>query len=168
MKNKTAYLGLLLAFALILSYVEALIPLYVGIPGVKLGLANLAVLLCLYLFGYREAFFLTIVKAIVCGFLFGNLYMIIYSLSGAVLSCVVMSFMIQSDKFHIPVVSAIGGTFHNIGQLIVAYFTVKTYGILYYMPILLISGLVTGILIGVMAFLVMPYIKKVIERSERL
>ncbi len=168
MKNKTAYRGLLLALALILSYVETLIPLYIGIPGIRLGFANLAVLFCLYLFGFCEAFLLTIAKAIICGFLFGNLYMIIYSLAGAVLSCLVMGLMIRCDKFHTPVVSAIGGTFHNIGQLIVAFFTVQTYGVLYYIPILLISGLMTGMLIGAMASLLMPYIKKVIERSERL
>ena len=73
MKNKTAYLGLLLAFALILSYIETIIPLQSGIPGIKLGLANLAVVLCLYLFGWKEAMLLTIVKALLGGFMFGSL-----------------------------------------------------------------------------------------------
>lgn len=157
-----------MAFAMMLSYIETLIPFAVGIPGVKLGLANLAVVLCLYLFRLREALLLTIVKAIICGFLFGNLTMILYSLAGAVLSCLVMAVMVKGDSFHIPIVSAAGGVMHNMGQLLVAYFTVKTYGILYYVPILMISGLLTGILIGIVTSLVLPYIKTVVKRSGQL
>lgn len=168
MKNKAAYMGLLLAFALILSYVEVLLPLQVGIPGVKLGLANLAVMLCMYLFTVKEAMLLSVVKAVLSGLLFGNLYMIFYSLAGAILSCLVMAVMVHTRRFHVPVVSAMGGVMHNVGQLIVAYITVQTYGILYYVPILLISGLITGLLIGVIVSLILPYIKKVIERSERV
>lgn len=168
MKNKAAYLGLLLAFALLLSYIEVLLPLQVGIPGVKLGLANLAVLLCLYLFTVKEAMLLSVVKAVLTGLLFGNLYMIIYSLAGAVLSCLVMAVMIRLGKWHVPVVSAMGGVIHNVGQLMVAYLTIQTYGILYYVPILLIAGLMTGLLIGVIVSLTLPYVKKVIERSERI
>lgn len=168
MKNKAAYLGLLLAFALLLSYIEVLLPLQVGIPGVKLGLANLAVLLCLYLFTVKEAMLLSVVKAVLTGLLFGNLYMIIYSLAGAVLSCLVMAVMIRLGKWHVPVVSAMGGVMHNVGQLMVAYLTIQTYGILYYVPILLIAGLMTGLLIGVIVSLTLPYVKKVIERSERI
>ena len=168
MKNKAAYLGLLLAFALLLSYIEVLLPLQVGIPGVKLGLANLVVLLCLYLFTVKEAMLLSVVKAVLTGLLFGNLYMIIYSLAGAVLSCLVMAVMIRFGKWHVPVVSAMGGVMHNVGQLMVAYLTIQTYGILYYVPILLIAGLMTGLLIGVIVSLTLPYVKKVIERSERV
>lgn len=166
MKGNIAYLGLLLAFALILSYIEALIPFQFGIPGIKLGLTNLAVILCIYLIGYREALLLTLSKAVICGFLFGNLTMIFYSLSGAFFSCIIMVVMAKSGKFHLPVISAAGGVMHNIGQIAVAYLTVKTYGILYYIPMLILSGLVTGILIGIAATLVMPYIKKVIVRRE--
>ena len=168
MKNKAAYLGLLLAFALILSYIEVLLPLQTGIPGVKLGLANLAVLLCLYLFTVKEAMLLSVVKAVLTGLLFGNLYMIIYSLAGAVLSCLVMAVMTRLGKWHVPVVSAMGGVMHNVGQLIIAYLTIQTYGILYYVPILLIAGLITGLLIGMIVSLALPYVKKVIERSERV
>ena len=78
MNNKTAYMGILLAFALILSYIESLLPLSFGIPGIKLGLANLAVLLGICLIGYRETLLLAVSKAVICGFLFGNLSMIVY------------------------------------------------------------------------------------------
>lgn len=166
MKNKTAYMGLLLAFALILSYIETLIPFQTGIPGIKLGLANLAVLLCLYLFKWREALLLTTAKAIISGLLFGNLFMIIYSLAGAWLSCLVMIAMKRSKCFHVPVVSASGGVMHNVGQLLVAAFVVRTYGILYYVPVLIVAGLVVGLITGSVAALVLPYVQRITnERS---
>lgn len=161
-------MGLLLAFAFILSYIEMLLPLQVGIPGVKLGLANLAVLLCMYLLDHRSAFLLTVSKAILTGFLFGNLSMIIYSLAGALLSFLVMLFMKKSSKFHIPVISALGGVAHNIGQLLVAYLVIDTYAIIYYVPVLLISGLLTGVLIGITVALVLPYLRKFVMRGRTI
>lgn len=158
-------MGLMLAFALMLSYIETLIPFQFGIPGIKLGLANLSVVLCFYLFGYKEAFVLTLVKAVICGFLFGNLFMILYSVAGALISYLAMAAMIKSDKFHIQAVSAVGGVMHNMGQILVAWFAVKTYGLLYYMPILIVAGLLTGMLIGIIASLVFPYIKKIIMKG---
>ncbi len=158
----------MLAVALILSYIETLIPISVAIPGIKLGLANLAVVLCLYFFGFKESLILAVIKALLTGLLFGNFYMIIYSLCGAVLSCIIMALMIKVKVFHIPVVSAAGGVAHNIGQLIIAYFTIKTYGIIYYVPILIISGFLTGIFIGIIVSLVLPYMKKILKRSENL
>lgn len=168
MKTKTAYMGLLLAFAIILSYVELLIPFAIGIPGVKLGLANLAVLICLYTAGNREAFLLTTVKAVICGFLFGNPVMILYSLAGAVCSFAIMAAMIRADKFHIPVVSVTGGVLHNIGQVLVAYFMIDTYAVFYYLPFLLIAGGITGVLIGITASLVLPYIQRIIKKGGSL
>lgn len=165
MKNKTAFLGLLLSFALILSYIETLIPLSIGIPGIKLGLANLAVLLCLYLLGPKEALLLTTLKALISGLLFGNLFMILYSLSGAWLSYLVMIGMKRSRWFHVPVVSAAGGVMHNMGQLFVAFFVVKTYGVFYYVPILMVAGLIVGLIIGSVASLVLPYIQNIMTKG---
>ncbi len=166
MKSKTAYLGLLLAFALILSYIETLIPLQVGLPGIKLGLANLAIVLCLYLFGWKEALFLTLGKALLSGLMFGNLFMILYSLSGAFFSAVVMALLKRSRSFHIPVVSAAGGVAHNLGQLLVAAFAVETYGVFYYLPALMIAGLITGIVIGTVSSLVLPYIQSIVSKGN--
>ena len=168
MKVKTAHMGLLLAFALILSYVETFIPFSPGIPGIKLGLANLAVLLCLYMFGIKEALILTIVKALFSGLLFGNLFMILYSLAGALLSWLVMSLMMKLNCFHLPVVSGAGGIMHNMGQLVIAFFAVETYGVIYYVPFLIVAGLVTGIIIGVVTNLLLPYLKKVLEKGATL
>lgn len=161
-------MGLLTALALILSYVETLLSFNPGIPGIKIGLANLAVLLCLYLFGPKEAIFLTLTKAVASGFLFGSLFTLGYSLAGASVSVVTMILLRKTNLFHIPVVSAAGGVMHNMGQLLVAVFVVETYSVFYYMPILMISGLVTGIVIGIAAILVLPYIKKIIGKGGTL
>lgn len=164
--NKTAYMGLLTALALILSYVENLISFQPGIPGIKIGLANLAVLICLYLFSWREAMILTIVKAVVSGLLFGNLFMIAYSLAGALVSALTMIFLKKSGLFHVPVVSAAGGVMHNMGQLLVALFVVETYSVVYYMPVLILSGLAAGIVIGMAAALVLPYIQNILKKGN--
>lgn len=159
-------MGLLTALALILSYVENLISFQPGIPGVKIGLANLAVLICLYLFGWREAVILTIVKAVVSGLLFGNLFMIAYSLSGALFSAITMILLKKSGLFHVPVVSAAGGVMHNMGQLLIALLVVETYSVVYYMPVLILSGLITGIVIGMAASLVLPYIQNILKKGN--
>ena len=165
MKNKTAFMGLLLAFALILSYIETLIPFQTGIPGVKLGLANLAVVLSLYLFTWKEAILLTTLKAVLSGLMFGNLFMIIYSLAGALISCMIMILLKKTGGFHVPIVSVARGVMHNMGQLLVAVFVVETYSIFYYIPVLMIAGLITGLVIGSVAALVLPYIQNIVSKG---
>lgn len=148
--KRTARLGLFLAFALILGYVEALLPLPVGIPGIKLGLANLAVLLALYRMGAKAAFLTDVLRIILNGFLFGSLYGILYSMAGGILSFFVMAGLKKTGYFGILGVSMAGGVSHNIGQLLVAAFVVETVGIFYYIAPLLIAGVVTGCLIGIL------------------
>lgn len=160
MKHKTAYMGLLLAFALILSYVESLIPFYFGVPGVKLGLANLAVILTLSFYGTKQALLLNLFRIILAGFLFGNLFMIVYSLAGGMLSFLVMLLLRKYGGFGIVGVSVAGGISHNIGQILVAYFVIETVGLYYYLPVLLAAGAVTGFLIGVIAGNIIPHLKK--------
>lgn len=149
--RKIAYLGVFLALALILSYVESLIPFYFGIPGVKLGLTNLIVVVMLYCTGTKEAFGVSVARILLAGFLFGNLFSILYSLAGGVLSFIVMCLLKKTGRFHVISVSVTGGISHNIGQLIAAAFVVETYDIFYYMPFLLIAGVVTGFGIGMLA-----------------
>ncbi len=160
MERKTADMGLLLAFALILSYVESLIPFYFGVPGVKLGLANLAVVLVLYRYGWKEALLLNIMRVFLSGFLFGNLFMVMYSLAGALSSFFFMYLLKRVKGFSIIGVSMAGGVFHNVGQILVAYFVTKTAGVAFYLPVLLVAGLVTGLLIGVLAKEVLKHIGK--------
>ena len=151
MKKSVAYLGVFLALAMILSYVEAILPFAIGIPGVKLGLANLVTVLMLYLIGWREALCVSVLRIVLTGILFGNLVSICYGLAGGLLSFVLMFILIRINRFHVVTVSICGGIIHNMGQLIVAGFLVSSYHVIYYMPVLLIAGFVTGALIGIVA-----------------
>lgn len=161
--KKVAFKGLFLAVALLLSYVESLIPFGFGIPGIKLGLANLAVVLCMYSFGAKDALVLNITRIVLSGFLFGNLYSILYGMAGGMLSFLIMYISKKSGAFSIKGVSALGGISHNIGQIAVAYFVVRTAGVFYYIPWLLLSGVLTGFLIGCTAKLMFPYLKKIVR-----
>ena len=119
-QKKIANLGLFAAVAIIFGYVESLIPFFAGIPGMKLGLANLAVLFILEKYTWKEAALVSAVRIIVIGFMFGNLFSILYSLAGAALSLTVMTFMKKKSGFSILGISVAGGVSHNIGQLIIA------------------------------------------------
>ncbi|MCF2642810.1 MAG: Gx transporter family protein [Lachnospiraceae bacterium] len=148
--KKVAFLGVFLALALILSYVESLIPFYFGIPGVKLGLTNLIVVVMLYLCGTKEAFAISMLRIMLSGFLFGNMFSILYSAAGGLLSFLVMYALKRTHKLKVISISVAGGVSHNIGQLIVAAFVVETYNIFYYMPVLIFAGALTGFLIGIL------------------
>ena len=149
--KKITYLGFGLALALICSYVEAMIPIPIGIPGVKLGLANVVVVGVLYLSGWKDACVVSFSRVLLAGFFFGSLYSILYSLAGALLSLTVMVFIKKTDKLHLISVSAAGGIAHNVGQFLVAALVVENYRILYYLPVLFLVGMATGVLIGIVA-----------------
>ena len=151
MKNRVAYFGVFTALALIFSYIETLIPVNFGIYGVKLGLANLIIVVALYKIGIGEAFLLSVVRVVLSGFLFGNYFSIIYSLAGGMLSLAVMSLLKRSGGFSVMGVSLAGGVFHNIGQLIVAMLVVETFSVIYYVPVLLTAGMLAGLVIGIAA-----------------
>ena len=151
MKNRVAYFGVFTALALIFSYVESLIPIQLGVPGVKLGLANLIIVIALYKMRLSEVFLLSIVRILLSGFLFGNYFSILYSLAGGLLSLAVMALLKKTGDFSVMGISMAGGVFHNVGQLVVAMMVVETFSVGYYLPVLLVAGLVTGFLIGVAA-----------------
>ena len=151
MKSRVAYFGVFTALALIFSYVETLIPINFGIPGVKLGLANLITLIALYKMSTKEAYLISIVRVVLSGFIFGNLFAILYSLAGGLLSLTMMTVFRKSDKFSIYGVSMAGGVFHNVGQLIMAMLVVESVTIAGYLPVLLVSGLITGLVIGIVS-----------------
>ena len=146
MKNRVAYFGVFTALALIFSYIETLVPISFGIPGVKLGLANLIIVIALYKIPLREVYVLSIVRVLLSGVLFGN-----YSLAGGLLSLTVMALLKKAGGFSVIGISIAGGVCHNIGQLVVAMIVVETFAMSYYMPVLLVAGLITGFLIGVVA-----------------
>lgn len=149
-QKKIAYMGLFAAIAIIFGYVESLIPFFAGIPGIKLGLANLAVLFILKKYTWKEAVLVSMVRILVIGFMFGNMFSILYSMAGAALSLTVMTFMKKKSGFSLLGISVAGGVSHNIGQLIVATLIVENKSLLYYAPVLIISGVITGVLIGIL------------------
>lgn len=151
MRTKVAYFGVFTALALIFSYVESLIPIHFGIPGVKLGLANLIIVIALYKMSTNEAYILSVVRIVLAGFMFGNLFAILYSLAGGMLSLTIMCILKKTDKFSAYGVSMAGGVFHNVGQLLMAAIVLESVSVGYYFPVLLISGLATGFVIGVIA-----------------
>ena len=163
MKIKTSQLGLLLCTSLILSYIESQISFPFAVPGMKLGLPNMAIVMVLYLFGWKEALLINASRILLSGFMFGSLFGILFSLSGALISGFIMILVKHFDLFSIKGTSICGGVSHNVGQLLVAAFIVKTSGIMYYTPALMIAGLITGLLIGIIAEAVIPVVKKKIR-----
>lgn len=155
MKSRVAYFGVFTALALIFSYVETLIPVNFGIPGVKLGLANLIIVVALYKMRLSEAYLLSVVRVLLAGFIFGNYFSIIYSLAGGLLSLTAMALLKKWGGFSVQGISIAGGVFHNVGQLIVAAVVVETFSVTYYFPVLLVAGLLTGLVIGIVAELML-------------
>ena len=143
-----ALLAMMIALALVFSYVETLIPINFGIPA------------ALYLIGGKEAFLVSVVRIFLSGFMFGNLASIMYSLAGGLLSLAVMLILKKTDKLSILAVSVLGGICHNIGQLIVAILVVENLKLIFYVPVLLISGFVTGLLIGIVSRVILPAVRR--------
>ena len=153
-------MGLLTALGLIIGYIEFLIPIPLGIPGVKPGFANIVIVwalytltpveaLCVNSLGPWEALMINGMRIFLSGFLFGNFSMILYSLAGAAVSFLCMCLAKKSGLFSMTGVSMIGGVMHNMGQLLVAMAVLETVSLVYYGPVLLAAGVITGLLIGI-------------------
>ncbi len=148
-QSKLTRYALLVALAMIFSYIEMLIPLPVPVPGIKIGLANIVIVFALYTLGDIDAISISILRILLVGITFGNLSMMIYSLAGGLLSVVVMIVAKKTKLLSIVGVSILGGVSHNVGQLLLATFVIDNIKMIYYMPILIVSGVVTGLLIGI-------------------
>ena len=170
MKTNTkniAFLGLLLTFAVAAGYFERLIPPAIpAVPGIKLGLPNIAVIILMYIKDYKTAFILNIVRVILSGFLFTGIWGVVYGLSGALLSFIVMAGLKQSKLFGTVGISAAGGVFHNLGQICVAALLVNNIKLFYYFPVLIIFGTITGIIVGYLSGLIINRLNKI--NLERL
>ncbi len=152
--KKIAYLGSLLVLSLIFSYVESQIPVFLSVPGVKLGIANTVTVIILYMFGLKEALTVGVLRVIISGFLFANLFSICYGLLGCCLS-ILMMFVVKKLKiFSMVSVSFVGGITHNIGQLIMAVLIMEQVKILYYAPVLILLGGVFGALTGILCSII--------------
>ena len=152
---KITYCALMAALALIFSYIEVLIPFNFGIPGIKLGIANLVVIVTLYNLGARYAFLINMIRVFVAGLLFTGLFGCLYSLAGALLSFLVMILIKRTGIFSITGVSICGGVFHNLGQILVAAFLISSLKIFAYFPVLIISGVISGTVIGILSYLIL-------------
>ena len=146
--KKTAQVGMLVAAAFVLGYVESLLPISFGIPGIKLGLSNIVELLCLYEGTAKEAFGIALVRIVLTGLTFGNFSTMAYSLAGGIFSFLVMFLLKKSNVFSVYGVSIAGGVSHNIGQIAVAVLVLQTGLLMYYLPFLLVAGCVAGACIG--------------------
>lgn len=153
--EKITYCALLAALGLIFSYIEILVPFNIGIPGVKLGVANLVIIVALYALGSRYAFAINMVRIIIAGLLFSGVFGLLYSMAGALLSFAAMIAAKRTGIFSVTGVSICGGVFHNLGQIIVATVVIGNLKVFAYLPVLIISGVITGTIIGIVAALIL-------------
>lgn len=159
--QRIAMFALMIALAMILGYIERLIPIPFLAPGMKLGLANIVTMLALYKMGTRDAFLISVTRILLSALLFGNFFSLAYSLSGGLLSLLIMVLLKKSDKFSIVGVSIAGGLCHNIAQIAVAAVLLDTGEFIYYLPVLLITGTITGTLIGTLGGLLLKRLDRI-------
>lgn len=162
--GRIAYLGMFVAAAMLLSYLEALIPTGIAVPGVKLGLANLATIVVMYKLGIPDAVMVSLVRVVLSSLLFGNMAVMVYSLAGAACSLVVMSLCKKTRFFGVTGVSILGGVSHNAGQLAAAALLAGSGRVFAYMPVLIISGTIAGVCIGLAGAVT---IKKLPELAQK-
>lgn len=158
--RRIAVSAMFAALALIFSYIEAILPMSTGIPGVKLGIANLVVILALYNMNFRYAMGINVIRILVAGLLFNGLFGALYSLAGGVVSLTVMWLLKRTGLFSMAGVSMAGGVAHNMGQLLVASALVSNLKMFVYLPVLMFSGIAAGILIGITASVVNERVPK--------
>lgn len=149
--TKLTVMSLSVALAMILSFVESQIPAFVAVPGVKVGLANIAVVFVLYKLGWKEAAAISLVRVFMMALLFGSGVSFFYSVAGAILSLTGMILLMRCRVFSSTAVSVAGGVLHNAGQIAMACFLLQTDVIKYYLPFLILSGVIAGIVVGLIA-----------------
>lgn len=161
--RKLTLLSMSVALSLILSFVESQIPPLVAIPGIKLGISNVVTVFLLYSYGWREAGSVSLIRVALSSLLFGTPVSFIYSLSGAILSFAVMVLLKKTKLFSVVGVSVGGGVMHNAGQIIIAAIIMSTEEIIYYLPILAISGTIAGILVGILGGILSKRLERVVK-----
>ncbi len=166
MKAKRAALyGLFLALALVAGYVERLIPFNPGVPGVKMGLANIVTMVLLYCVGWRAALAVSTARILLGGILFGSGFSMVYSAAGAGLSILVMILLKKTGLFGCTGVSLAGGVAHNLGQILVAMTVLETRSLIWYLPVLVLSGTLAGLLVGLLSSWLTFRLEPVIRRE---
>ena len=147
--KKIAFLGLCTSVALVLAYLESLLPpLFAAVPGIKLGLPNIALIFLLYRFGVKEAAAVSFVRMVAVALLFGNPMTFAYSLAGGFLSLTVMAILRKLDFLSVVGVSVAGGVLHNVGQILMAMLLLDTVELGYYLIVLTVTGTISGVFVG--------------------
>lgn len=152
-------LSITVAVAMVMSYLESQIPVFIAIPGIKIGLANVAVVFALYKLGKKEAIIVSLIRVALVSLLFGNTATFIYSIAGATFSLALMIVLRKLTLLHTVGVSVVGGVSHNIAQIAVAGLMLRTDVLIYYLPFLLLSGVIAGVVVGVAGALLVKRIK---------
>ena len=161
--RKIALLGVLTSVALVLSYLEVMLPpISTAVPGIKMGLPNIIIIFLLYKFGLKEAVTVSLIRVFIVALLFGNVMTLAYSVAGAVLSLGLMTLFKKFDFFSQVGVSIIGGISHNLGQILVAIFLFDTIQIWYYMIVLSITGTIAGVVIGIISSILVKKLEKLV------
>lgn len=159
--KRIAYFALNVALAFVLSYLESLVPINIGVPGIKLGLANLVVVTALYTLPKSDAFFISMVRIVLSGLTFGGVFSLVYSFAGGILAFAVMLCAKKIRGVSVVGVSVLGAAVHNVGQILAAAVVMKNFGIFYYLPVLLIAGGITGLAIGLLSRIIISRISKI-------
>ncbi|MBR1582476.1 MAG: Gx transporter family protein [Spirochaetales bacterium] len=149
--RKVVHMGMLIALAMVLSFIESQIPAFVAVPGIKLGLANIAIVFALYSLGFREALGVSLIRVVLSAILFGSVVSGLYSAAGAILSLLGMALLKKSGFFGTVGVSVSGAVLHNLGQIGIACFILKTQALVYYLPFLILSAVLSGVVIGIIS-----------------
>lgn len=159
--KKVALLGIMTSVALILSYIEAILPpIWSAVPGIKMGFPNIVIIFILYRFSVKEAAIVSFIRIFIVALLFGNVMTLAYSCAGAVLSIVIMAILKKINAFSVVGTSVVGGVAHNVGQILVAIFLFDTVQIGYYMAVLAITGTIAGVFIGLAGALLLKRLDK--------
>lgn len=152
--RKVVHMGMLIALAMILSFIESQIPAFVAVPGMKIGLANIAIVFALYTLDFRSALMVSLIRVVLSALLFGSVVSALYSLAGALISLLGMALLKKTGFFGVVGVSVSGAVLHNLGQIAVAWLILKTGALVYYLPLLLFSAVAGGVVIGLVAVVV--------------
>lgn len=171
MQKKSSYitiLGIFTALAMILSFIETQIPTFISIPGIKLGLPNIAIIVILYAIGFKEALIVNIIRVVLTSLLFSNPITMLYGLSGGIVSIIIMTILKKYNLFSLAIISCAGAITHNICQILVAMFLTRTPQMIYYLPVLLLSATISGIIIGIIANIIYNRIIKITNLKEEM
>jgi heptaprenyl diphosphate synthase len=163
--RQIALCGLLTAMMLVLGYVESLIPISVGVPGIKLGLSNALLIFAVYMLGAKVSLVLMLLKVVLSGLLFGGVSAMAFSLAGGAVSVMAMILLKRTGGLNPVVVSMVGGAAHNVAQVALAMVILETTKLLYYMAILLLVGLGMGAVTGIAAASVLRHMSRIGGRT---